>query len=516
MYRYSSRQDDKMDDILKSRVIEEKDYRDKLILDREPYLRDRDRILFSRAFRRLAFKTQVVTASGRITSDHIRSRLTHSLEVMQIASSIALRVNEKLGEAREKSKKLDINLVQAIALGHDIGHTPYGHVGEEAIFDFIFREDPKYGDLLKKKLRHCFQSLKVCCFLEKHYRPDFYGLNLTIATLDGIFKHSNLSKDEMHVYKDLFECYCEEFWYEEGVEVQEDNLDSLKKYLFGYTSPVTLEGIVVSIADEIAQLCHDIEDFRRIGGFEYVRDEFYKNAIDEIKKYYTCLKEVEKETMSDKKFSDKISEVYSDLKEIWDKIEKGEEFLLKKLERLYVKLILQISILSVSEVILVLSEMDENSRLRLVKKHYFGKFGNLIKLSKRELELGENMVETFGVLNKLFKRCNKNTLLTIPEIARWDIKGREICMELSEMLLKAFKHNSGGEGSEINLNILHKELRDSVKKSYYVGKRIGRILNREDENLPIKIAVWDYLAGMTDYFIIREYESLTFKKVELK
>jgi len=78
-----------LEEILKSRVIVEKDYKD----SRSPFLRDRDRIIFSRAFRRLGFKTQVVAASGKITSDHIRNRLTHSLEVMQIASSIALEVN---------------------------------------------------------------------------------------------------------------------------------------------------------------------------------------------------------------------------------------------------------------------------------------------------------------------------------------------------------------------------------------------------------------------------------------
>jgi dGTPase len=93
-------------DVFKKRVIKEERYKGD---PRNEYLRDRDRILFSRAFRRLAFKTQVVTASSKVTSDHIRSRLTHSLEVMQIASSIALDVNKSVSE---KSKKLDIDLVQ--------------------------------------------------------------------------------------------------------------------------------------------------------------------------------------------------------------------------------------------------------------------------------------------------------------------------------------------------------------------------------------------------------------------
>lgn len=196
-----------LEEILKSRVIVEKDYED----SRSPFLRDRDRIIFSRAFRRLGFKTQVVASSGRTISDHIRNRLTHSLEVMQIASSIALEVNKEL----KKKKRLDIDLIQAITLGHDIGHTPYGHIGEEALFEFIFNSEANnlrenFGDI-SNKARHNFQSLKVCCFLEKQYKPDFYGLNLTIATLDGILKHSFLKEGERKLYQDIFNSYQKVF-----------------------------------------------------------------------------------------------------------------------------------------------------------------------------------------------------------------------------------------------------------------------------------------------------------------
>ena len=167
---------------------------------------DMDRIIFSRAFRRLSSKTQIVTAYGKITSDHLRSRLTHSLEVAQIAKSIAKYANKEIEDKKLNCPKLNYDLIEAIALGHDLGHTPYGHVGEEALFKFMFAYDgekreydkkilksmdkKEYG--IKPRLRHCFQSLKLCCFLEKHYYPDNYGLNLTIATLDGIFKHSNI------------------------------------------------------------------------------------------------------------------------------------------------------------------------------------------------------------------------------------------------------------------------------------------------------------------------------------
>ncbi|MCO5384040.1 MAG: HD domain-containing protein [Methanosarcina barkeri] len=107
---------------------------------RSEFFHDRDRILFSRSFRRLAAKTQVVTVSGKDSSDHLRSRLTHSLEVMQIASSIGNAINYELERkinSGTNGKKLDIELIEAISLAHDIGHTPYGHVGERALCDSL-------------------------------------------------------------------------------------------------------------------------------------------------------------------------------------------------------------------------------------------------------------------------------------------------------------------------------------------------------------------------------------------
>jgi len=283
-----------VNEILKKRVISEKNYGTDL---RDEYLRDRDRILFSRAFRRLAFKTQVVSVYSKEVSDHIRSRLTHSLEVMQIASSIALNVNiDNEGNTSKESvipycgidhvtkrqeHVLNLHLIQAITLGHDIGHTPYGHVGEEAMFEFIKNEEDIKNKENIRKLRHCFQSLKVCCFLEKQYLPDFYGLNLTVGTLDGIFKHSNMNNGERTLYKQLFELYCDEFWDQLELEIDKNVLDKLKLYLFTYASPVTLEGVTVAIADEIAQLCHDVEDLRRIGGFDFV-EPIYDKVVEEV------------------------------------------------------------------------------------------------------------------------------------------------------------------------------------------------------------------------------------------
>ncbi len=164
---------------------------------------DRDRIVHSKAFRRTKHKTQVFLAP---VGDHYRTRLTHILEVSQIGRSIAraLRLNE--------------DLVEAMALGHDIGHTPFGHVGEELLAKF-----------LPDGFRHNEQSVRIAESLEKNGA----GLNLTHQTLDGIKKHSAPT--------------------EGGLETA------------AWGEPETPEGWVVRYADKIAYLHHDIDDAMRAG-----------------------------------------------------------------------------------------------------------------------------------------------------------------------------------------------------------------------------------------------------------
>lgn len=166
------------------------------------FQRDRDRILHSKSFRRLKRKTQVfIDPSG----DHYRTRLTHTLEVAQIARTIsrALRLNE--------------DLTEAIALGHDVGHTPFGHAGEAAMDECLKELDPS------AKFRHYEQSLRVLTVLEN----EGSGLNLTVETLDGIGGHSK-GRSDLSDYD-------------------------------GNNCP-SLEAAVVRVADRIAYLNHDLDD----------------------------------------------------------------------------------------------------------------------------------------------------------------------------------------------------------------------------------------------------------------
>lgn len=158
---------------------------------RTAFQRDRDRIIHSKCFRRLKHKTQVYIAPG----DHYRTRMTHTLEVGQISRTIARALN------------LNEDLVEAIAMGHDVGHTPFGHVGEYALRDVVGH------------FNHNEQSLRMVEVLENNGA----GLNLTAEVRDGILGHT------------------------------------------GPHIPKTLEGQIVRTADRIAYLCHDFDDAQRAG-----------------------------------------------------------------------------------------------------------------------------------------------------------------------------------------------------------------------------------------------------------
>ena len=172
------------------------------------FQRDRDRIVHSKAFRRLMHKTQVFLSP---VGDHYRTRLTHSIEVMQLSRSIArgLALNEDLAEAT--------------ALGHDLGHSPFGHAGEDALTEIVSKYEPGF------KFIHSQQSLRVVTYLER--RGDKVGLNLTEEVLDGIGKHSK-HKGALAGWSDL---------------------------------PFTLEGQIVRYCDRLAYINHDIDDAVRAG-----------------------------------------------------------------------------------------------------------------------------------------------------------------------------------------------------------------------------------------------------------
>jgi dGTPase len=204
---------------------------------RNEFSRDSDRIKFSRAFRRLEHKAQIYSHEK---GDHFRTRLTHTLEVAQIARSLARNLN------------LNEDLVEAITLGHDIGHTPFGHQGERTLDKIMSGKDDLSGKLKYKidygGFKHNFHSLKILDQLEVKY-INIKGMNLTWQVLEGILKHTKIKRDK--------ECIgCGGCW---DINRFLSKPDFYQKFMM-YPHSVTLEGQIVAIADEIAQRQHDVDD----------------------------------------------------------------------------------------------------------------------------------------------------------------------------------------------------------------------------------------------------------------
>jgi dGTPase len=190
-------------------------HHEKLSTLRSPYQRDRDRVIHSTAFRRLKHKTQVFVNT---TGDHYRTRITHSLEVAQIARTLARYFN------------LNEDLCETISLSHDLGHTPFGHAGEDALNECM----KPYGGF-----DHNIQTVRIVTLLENKYY-NFKGINLSLETIDGLVKHN-------------------------GKVINQDKINSMLgknffKNKINYLKSPSLEAQIASISDDIAYNSHDLED----------------------------------------------------------------------------------------------------------------------------------------------------------------------------------------------------------------------------------------------------------------
>ncbi|MCI8540378.1 MAG: dNTP triphosphohydrolase [Erysipelotrichaceae bacterium] len=212
-------------------------YRQEDIIGRSIFARDRDRIIHSKAFRRLVDKAQIFTSEK---GDHYRTRMTHTLEVTQIARSIAKRL------------ELNEELTEAIALAHDIGHTPFGHQGERTLNQILNGDIPIIQEInevrqLQSGFKHNYQALRVLSCLELKYSK-YQGINLSYQIMEGVWKHTKIMKDNSQENELLFP--IETFFTYPNPEYLHPE----------YPFSTTLEGQVVAIADEIAQRAHDIDD----------------------------------------------------------------------------------------------------------------------------------------------------------------------------------------------------------------------------------------------------------------
>ena len=235
---------------------------------RSPFQRDRDRIIHSTAFRRLKHKTQVfVNTEG----DHYRTRITHSIEVAQIARTISRYLN------------LNDDLTETLSLAHDLGHTPFGHAGEDALNECM----TGHGGF-----DHNLQTLRIIMFIENKY-VKFKGLNLTLETLDGLLKHNGPYYDNT-IVKNLI------------------GIKNFKNKINLKTFP-SLEAQIASISDDIAYNNHDIQDGYQANLFkidELKEISFFKEIL---KKYSIKNKKIDKKILIYQMVRDSINFMVKDL-----------------------------------------------------------------------------------------------------------------------------------------------------------------------------------------------------------
>lgn len=437
------------------------------------FQRDRDRILYSKSFRRLSGKTQVFLSRS---NDHIRNRLTHSLEVNQIAGTTA------------KALGLDSELTEAISLGHDIGHTPFGHVGERVLNHImnncidISRAKHDLGPK-ERGFKHNLQGVRV--FSDLHYiYPYFDGTNLTNFTLYGIYSHSSKKYKqckEVHeqiCYRkkredcprdgslsvDFYNCYS-----------QETKIRALDKTAWSF------EAQVVRIADEIAQRHHDVEDAILLN---------ILTPSDIIGKITDCFKHI-----LTSKDNDKL-----------DYAAQNEEYFATLISKFLVNMY---------NTDLILNSI---TNLELFAKE--NEIANKTDFRKSYEQIAPDYVadiisfsEDFSKGDECFQKFLGSTILNSNKAQRMDGKGSYII----EQLFKAYYENPRQlhDSTIIAVFNMFEQVHNTVQGigKIKLGKyrdTIGKASLRSDPRFETCLmrAICDHIAGMTDNFVIDEFMRL--------
>ena len=440
---------------------------------RTVFMRDRDRILYSKAFRRLSGKTQVYLSGN---DDHQRTRLTHTLEVAQIAKTIA------------NSLKLDIDLTEAIALGHDIGHTPFGHAGERILHQImtplsgdssIIHQSP--FDKLNKSnayddffgFKHNLQGVAVALTQEKDY--DEYGLDLTNFTLFGMNIHSSAQ-------------------YKKG-----DNSDKLgyynqfKKYMMLENSQSyawSFEAFVVKEADEIAQRHHDLED--AIRGNLITKDE----VLNQIKNLFSSYL-----TSYDRKLIRQMKET------------NDSEMYISLLSRLVVNLfvtqIVKCSIYNLNNFI-IKNAITEKKFSEYIRTHSYKDVENIIAYD--EVDTGNKFRNNM----KLFEQFVGTKVLSSYDIQTADAHGQYIIMKLFQAYYKTpaqLPDHCVMEFCKLTQKLNAVTVQDIIEK-----KGMGDLRFRftdewtknlsTDEDMYLMRVICNQIAGMTDSYAQKMYNKL--------
>lgn len=448
--------------------------------ERSEFQRDRERIVNSKAFRRMVDKAQIFTSAK---GDHYRTRMTHTLEVAQIARSIA------------HSLELNIDLTEAIALGHDLGHTPFGHQGERTLDDIIngrtevlqkfeFEENNPYGGF-----KHNFQSLRMLMQLEEKY-VEHPGLDVSYQVLEGVLKHTSHKNKECEkcAKKDEKECNGRCCAYEEFVDEQ------IKEQLYTeFDFATTLEGQVVALADEIAQRGHDIDDAFSSGLLSFGEFQDYMKLsklrpLDSI-----------------------IEETYRNVRE------QEERILIDEQEMLTARVISDIIGYLVNDVV-------NNSKVKMDGYEPKDFYHERHRFDEKLIDFSEEGHEVCLLLEKLISKRAINCL----EVTRFDRNASEIV----KYLFKAYFDNPklihtgtlrrmyidmrGYTDNVIDFvkgdpKLVREEFQKIITYNYPKQKEIWSDEDKEyyqKRKILIRHIV-DLIAGMTDSYALNEYRKLT-------
>lgn len=437
---------------------------------RGEFQRDYERIVHSKAFRRMVDKAQVFSASK---GDYYRTRMTHSQAVAQIARGIAAELN------------LNLNLTEAIALGHDLGHTPFGHQGERTLNDILHNKIPiiKNADLFENHFggfKHNYQSIRVASILEDEYF-EIEGMDLSYQTLEGMLKHTSLTKN--------------------------GNTFELKKFITAQDAETelcfdnktvcsTLEGQIVAVADEIAQRGHDLDDALSSGMM----------SLDEFKKYLDFKKL--------HRLKEKIDELFEDEKKALQK------------RRL-------------------LSDENEliNSRVVSTVLSYF--INDVIEVSKNNMQdysvkdfeanghnVGSERLIWFSdaaeAINKYLDTLITNRVINSSEVSLFDNNGATIVAGLFKayynnprLIHKGTQRRIYAETRRCTKNVVNFELGNHDVISDEIKKITMADLSEESEELSsdqkeeytrkreiLVRNICDYISGMTDTYAINEFKRI--------
>lgn len=437
--------------------------------ERGEFQRDRERITHAKASRRLVDKAQIFTSSR---GDHFRTRMTHTLEVSQIARGIS------------NSLSLNSELVEAIALAHDIGHTPFGHQGERTL-DAILKnkiEIIKQCDLLKMGgFKHTFQGVRVLSYLEEKYL-EFDGLDMSYQVLEGVLKHTNVKVGKCEECNTCTTNKC--------YNIDEFLVNGDKKYLFLEREfPTTLEGQIVNIADEIAQRGHDLDD--ALASNNITINELIK--ICSIKKM-------------------------EEIKKMLEKIENTEQELKAKNREFVDENDIKRSRIVSNIITFFIKDVIENSKIKM-EDYAVEKIDEFKKTKRVYKEIIDFSSDGKFILEYLERLINKKVINSF-DVSRFDGKSAKII----ENLFRAYYDNimilPNSTLKKIYIDI-HKECENVIDFRYgdtdLVREEIEKIcageLEESDKEYITKRKIvvrniTDHIAGMTDNYAMKEYKKI--------